>query len=927
MTKLHELADLGQAIWFDYIRRSFITSGELQALIDEGLRGVTSNPTIFEKAIAGSTDYDDALHRLVAEGKTVEAIYEALALDDIQRAADLLRPVYKQTGGADGYVSLEVNPNLAHDTEGTIAEARRLFTVLERPNVMIKVPATPAGIPAIETLISEGINVNVTLMFSLAHYEAVAEAYVTGLEKLAASGGDLSKVASVASFFISRVDSAVDRALEEIGETELQGKIAIANAKATYARFREVFSDERWERLAVQGARVQRPLWASTSTKNPLYPDTLYVDSLIGSDTVNTVPPATLNALLDHGTVAPTLEAGLGKARAQLAQLAELGVDLKALTQKLQDDGVAAFAKSFEALMAAIAEKREQLLAGWQHQAASLGAYRAAVDVALTEMVENRIMARIWAHDHTVWKPEPTEITNRLGWLHTAETMLENVPRLEILAKDVRDARYTKVLLLGMGGSSLASEVFSKTFAADGSADLAVLDSTDPCAVLAHIGLDPARTLFIVASKSGTTAETLSFFKYFYNRVADAVGELQAGSHFVAITDPGTNLVDLANRYRFRDIFLNDPNIGGRYSALSYFGLVPAALIGVDVSRLLDQVLTAAVGCASCVTNAENPGAWLGAILGELAKAGRDKLTLVTSPAIANFGDWVEQLVAESTGKEGTGILPVVREPLGPPEVYGDDRLFVHLRLDGSAGLTTSGDGTHDAAQRPELVEGLAALEAAGHPVVHLNLNDSYDLGRQFFLWEMATAVAGYRLGINPFDQPNVEAAKVLARQLVAEYKEKGALPSGESAPLTAEALNDFLAQAQPGDYVALQAYVEPTAETDAALAALRVRLRDHLKLAITVGYGPRFLHSTGQLHKGDAGNGLFIQFTDDDPRDVPIPDEAGSPDSSITFSVLKTAQALGDQQALLDAGRRVLRFHLGDDTVGGLKKLEETLS
>jgi transaldolase/glucose-6-phosphate isomerase len=939
MTKLHELAHLGQAIWFDYIRRSFITSGELQTLIDEGLRGVTSNPTIFEKAIAGSTDYDEDLRRLVEAGKTVEEIYEALAQDDIRRAADLLRPVYEQTDGADGYVSLEVNPNLAHNTEGTIAEARRLFSALDRPNVMIKVPAAPAGIPAIETLIGEGIHVNVTLMFSLDHYEAVVEAYIAGLEKLAADGGDLSKVSSVASFFVSRVDTAVDRALEAIGTPEavaLQGKIAIANAQAAYARFCEIFSGGRWERLAAQGARVQRPLWASTSTKNPLYPDTLYVDSLIGPNTVNTVPPATLNAFRDHGTVAPTLEAGpsaslragLEEARIQLARLAELGVDLDAITQKLQEDGVAAFAQSFEALMATIAEKRDRLLAGWQHLSARLGTYQDAVAKALAEVAENQVVHRIWAHDHTVWKPEPTEITNRLGWLHTAEVMSENLYRLEELAEAVRADGYTHALLLGMGGSSLAPEVFRRTFGfKEGYLDLAVLDSTDPGAVLAQAErLNLARTLFIVATKSGTTVETLSFFKFFYNRVTDAVGASQAGEHFVAITDPGSTLADLADRYGFRATFLNDPNIGGRYSALSYFGLVPAALVGVNVPRLLDRALAVASGCESCVAAGDNLGAWLGAILGELAKAGRDKVTFAISPAIASFGDWVEQLIAESTGKEGRGILPVVGEPLGPPEVYGDDRLFVHLRLDGSAGLTIGGDETHDAAQRPELVEGLAALEAAGHPVVRLNLHDPYDLGGQFFLWEIATAVAGHRLGINPFDQPNVEAAKVLARRMVAEYTEKGALPSSESAPLTAEALNGFLSQAQPGDYIALQVYLQPTAATDAALLRLRTRLRDQFRLATTVGYGPRFLHSTGQLHKGDAGRGLFIQFTAEDLRDAPIPDEAGSPDSSITFGVLKAAQALGDQQALLVAGRRVIRFYLGTDVADGLRRLSEAL-
>ena len=920
MTKLHEAADLGQAIWLDYIRRSFITSGDLQALVDEGLRGVTSNPTIFEKAIAGSTDYDDVLQRLVDRGKTVEEIYQALTLDDIQRAADVLRPVYDQSTGADGYVSLEVSPDLAYDTEGTISEARRLFAALDRANVMIKVPATPAGIPAIETLIGEGINVNVTLIFSLAQYESVAEAYIAGLEKLATDGGDMSKVASVASFFVSRVDVAVDRALEEIGEAALQGKIAIANSKVAYARFREILRGARWERLAAQGARPQRVLWASTSAKNPLYPDTLYVDSLIGPSTVNTVPPATLNAFRDHGTVALTLEAGLDEARAQLAALAGLGVDLDAITQELQDEGVAKFAQSFQSLMATIAEKQDRLLAGWRDLTASLDAYRTVVDDALSEMRQNRVMARIWAHDHTVWKPEPAEIANRLGWLHIAEVMLENVPRLERLVTDVRAAGYTHALLLGMGGSSLAPQVFRRTFGVqDGYLDLAVLDSTDPGAVLAHAGrLDPARTLFIVATKSGTTAETLSFFRYFYNWVADALGKGQAGEHFSAITDPGTHLVDLAQRYGFRSTFLNDPNIGGRYSALSYFGLVPAALVGVDVPTLLGRAMAATCGSESCVTPEENPGARLGAILGELAKAGRDKATFLLSPAIASFGDWVEQLIAESTGKEGKGIVPVVGEPLGPPEVYGADRLFIHLRL--------PGDEAGNAA--------LADLEAAGHPLVRLNLHDRYDLGGQFFLWEIATAVAGHRLGINPFDQPNVEAAKVLARRMVAEYAEKRSLPAGEPAPLTAETLHDFLAQAQPGDpstgsgrsYITLQAYVQPTAEADAALAALRVRLRDRFQLATTVGYGPRFLHSTGQLHKGDAGRGLFIQLTADGPRDVPIPDEAGSPGSSISFGVLKLAQALGDRQALLDAGRQVIRFHLGEDVVGGLKRLLEAV-
>jgi transaldolase / glucose-6-phosphate isomerase len=953
-TKLHALAEQGQAIWYDYIRRSLITSGELEALVDEGLRGVTSNPSIFEKAIVGSADYDDDLHRLVEAGKSVEEIYEALVLDDIRGAADILRPVYEQTNGADGYVSLEVSPTLAHDTHRTVTEARRLFSLLARPNAMIKVPATPEGIPAVEMLIGEGINVNVTLLFSVANYAAVAEAYIKGLEKLQPSGGDpssgsgqasstvsgqaLHRVSSVASFFVSRVDTMVDQALEKIGNRGLQGKIAVANAKIAYAEFKKIFTSEWFAVLAKHGARKQRPLWASTGTKNPLYSDTLYVDNLIGPDTVNTVPPVTLKAFMDHGNIAPTLEADIEEARANLARLAELGIDLGAITEQLQKDGVSAFVKSFETLMASIAEKRERLLSGWKQHSANLGSYQVVAGKALEEMDANKIVARIWDKDHTVWKPEATEITYRLGWLHVAEMMSDNVPQLDALVEGVRAAGYRHALLLGMGGSSLAPEVFRKTFGVKvGYLDLAVLDSTDPGAVLSFSErLDPRRTLYLVSTKSGGTVETFSFFRYFYNQVLDEVGAEEAGRHFAAITDAGSKLAQVAEQYHFRATFLNDPNIGGRYSALSYFGLVPAALVGVDVSLLLDRALRAACAGESCVSVNDNVGAWLGVIMGALAKARRDKVTFVISPAIASFGDWVEQLIAESTGKEGRGILPVVGELLAEPTAYADDRLFVQIKMDG--------EGTHDHA--------LAALEAAGHPVVRLQLHSPYDLGGQFFVWEFATAVAGSRIGINAFDQPNVETAKALARQMVYAYQKEGRLPepapslrsdglrvyadlSGLAAPTglgtPGEALKAFLAQADPGNgksrsYVALQAYVQPDPRTTAALQALRTCIQTRQRLATTVGYGPRFLHSTGQLHKGDGGSGLFIQFTADMPRDAAIPDEGGSSASSMTFSVLKSAQVLGDAQALRNAGRRVIRFHLGKDVVTALNQLAEAL-
>ena len=464
------------------------------------------------------------------------------------------------------------------------------------------------------------------------------------------------------------------------------------------------------------------------------------------------------------------------------------------------------------------------------NESANLGIYQSKVDEALRSLSENRIVQRIWEQDYTVWKQDPTEISNRLGWLHTANTMLKKLHYIDELVVAVQAAGYTHAYLLGMGGSSLAPKVFSKTFGTrPGYLDLTVIDSTDPEFILEHSKrIDPEKALFIVSTKSGTTEETLSFFKFFYNRVASTVGNQKAGEHFVAITDPGTKLTKLADQYDFRTSFLNDSSIGGRYSALSFFGLVPAALIGVDLARLLNQATAVANSCDSCDMK-ENPGAWLGAILGELAKAGRSKVTFVASDKIASFADWAEQLIAESTGKEGRGILPVVDEPVGPPEVYRNDRLFVYLQLEG--------DTAHEAK--------LSSLEKAGQPIVRIRFLDLYDIGRQFFLWEMTVAIAGHIIGINPFNQPNVELAKMLARQMVADYTKKSVLRSERKslesdqisvygcikANTPGEALVSFLKQAEQGSYLALQAYVNPTTETYTALQTLRVRLRKRSKL------------------------------------------------------------------------------------------------
>jgi transaldolase/glucose-6-phosphate isomerase len=572
---------------------------------------------------------------------------------------------------------------------------------------------------------------------------------------------------------------------------------------------------------------------------------------------------------------------------------------------------------------------REKELPGGPERAfVRLGVYQAAVDSALLGLKEGRIADRIWARDYTVWGPDPAEIANRLGWLEAPNKMLAQLDCLAVLVEDVRAAGYTDVLLLGMGGSSLAPEVFSRVAALEGQIarshaglHLEVLDSTDPAAVRHHAErLDPARTLFIVSTKSGNTVETLSLFRFFYNWAADALGIENAGQHFMAITDPGSRLAEIAQEHDFRTTFLNDPHIGGRYSALSYFGLVPAALVGWDLEALLNRAVAMACDCAAAdyTIEAINGGLVIGAILAELARAGRDKMTLLLSPSVASLGDWIEQLVAESTGKKGRGILPVVGEPVGPPAVYGDDRFFVYLRLDDEV---ESGP-----AENAVLDRAVQVLEKAGHPIVRLDLGDVYDLGKQFFLWEMVTAVASHRLGINPFDQPNVEAAKVLARQMMDRYRQAGVLPEGESVPPSAETLRTFLAAARPHDYIALQAYVQPTPETDVTLGALRERLRERYRLATTTGYGPRFLHSTGQLHKGDAGSGLFIQFISDAVHDVPISDETGVAGSSVTFGLLEAAQALGDWQALRDAGRRVIRVRLRGDVASEIDRLARSL-
>ncbi len=933
---LHRLPSFGQSVWLDYISRDVLNSGKLWHMIKrDGLRGLTSNPAIFEKAIAETHAYDRAIRTLAREDKTVSEIYDALTITDVQHAADILRLTHNQTESQDGFVSLEVSPHLAHDTEGTIAEARRLWEALYRPNIMIKIPATREGLPAIRQLISEGINVNVTLLFGLPRYRQVIEAFLAGLEDRAERGNDLYHVASVASFFLSRIDVLVDPMLEQkmrdgqpMSERArlLHGQIAIASAKAAYQIYQELFESERFHKLEVHGAHPQRLLWASTSTKNPDYSDVKYVEALIGPDTVNTMPPETLAAYRDHGDPAPRLTNDIEQAQAMLNELQALGIDLQAVTQQLEDEGIEKFIKPFDQLMETLEARRAHVLSQIvPEQVRSLGNHEVAVQERIDRLEKQGTVRDLWRKNAQLWKNDPENqeiIRNALGWLHVAETMLNRIGKLKQFAADVQAAGFRHVLHMGMGGSSLAPLVFQRTFTPTSEGlPLTILDTTDPQTIAQieqQIPLD--ETLFIVASKSGTTAEPLAFADYFYAKVQANNGS-RAGENFVAITDPGTKLVELAEKRNFRHTFLNFEDIGGRYSALSYFGMVPAALMGISVETLLRRAVDMETLCAGSVPSQENPGLVLGALLGELALKGHDKVTFLAPPALSALGMWLEQLLAESTGKEGKGLLPVAGEEPGSPAVYGNDRVFIYLKLRGVTDKT--------------LEKQVAVLRDAGQPVVTIHMHDLFDLGREFFGWEFATAVAGTVLGINVFDQPNVQESKDNTNRLLKTVRQTGKLPdeqpdlieaplsiyAADAAPSLTETLQQFFGQVQPGDYVAIMAYLTESPTMTSALQSIRLQLRDVLHVATTVGYGPRFLHSTGQYHKGGPNIGLFLQLTADDATDVSIPDEP------YTFGVFKQAQALGDLEALQRHDRRVIRIHLGSDVRKGLDALQTLIA
>jgi transaldolase/glucose-6-phosphate isomerase len=946
-TSLQRLAQEGQSVWYDNLSRDLLRKGELKHLIEVGVLGVTVNPTIFEKAVSEGDAYDDEIRELALAGRSTEEIYDQLISGDVRSACDELAATYGRTKAGDGYVSLEVSPALARDPRNTVAAAARYWAAVNRPNLMIKIPATEEGIGAIEEALFQGFNVNVTLIFAVARYHQVMEAYCRGLERRLEAGLPIHEIRSVASFFVSRVDTETDGRLDALAKDaegerreELEaarGKAAIANAAVAYQAFLDVFHGDRFRALADAGAAVQRPLWASTSTKNPAYRDVLYCEELIAAETVNTMPPSSIEAFLDHGQVAPTLVGHIPAAAGDLLHLRELGVDIDDVTAALEVKGVESFAASMDKLLEEIGAKRasfagQGLVASPRTQVSSTaipaqveaGAAGHAVAEANSQLQHSNAVARLQARDTTLWPGDPDArqtMAERMGWLDEPQRQRGAVAALRSLSAWVRDQGFSHALLVGMGGSSLCPEVLRQTFGVrPGFPDLIVLDSTDPDQIQSVVEtIDPARTLLLVSSKSGGTTETLAYCSFFYARWQEALGE-GAGEHCLAITDPGTGLEKLAHQLKFHQVWSANPQIGGRYSALSDFGMVPAAVIGIDVDQLLAGAVSMAEACFAAGALAENsPGAQLGAVLAGCASVGRDKVTISAHPALSELPTWIEQLLAESTGKLGKGLIPVVGEPKGEPREYGGDRLFVHLDLEGGGAEQETGSW-------------LDSLQAAGHPVVRIPTAHLLDLGAEFYRWEVATALAGSLIGIDPFDQPNVQESKDNTARLLAGWEKDHRLPepaidlidgavrvAGAPGAASLEAaLLGWLEGLGPPWYLSVMAYLpmRPEHPEDAELIArLRAGLMKASGCATTFGYGPRFLHSTGQLHKGGPETAAFLQITGVHHGDLAIP---GRP---YTFGTLQQAQALGDYQALTERGRRVLRVRC-EDVGRGLEQL-----
>ena len=928
MNKSQKIYQNGQSLWFDNIDRTLIKNGWFAEKIDDQIIfGVTSNPSIFQKAITSGNAYSQDIQTMAWSGLDHPKILERLVIKDIQAVSDLLMPVYEETEKRDGYVNLEVDPFLASDIQKTIDDAKRLWKLVGRKNLMIKIPGTIEGISATKALIAAGININVTLLFSTARYSDVIDAYFSGLEERIEKGLPIDQVFSFASFFISRMDVMVeDFAADKRDEGQdmsaydayVYGNLGVQNALDAYAAFENAIISNRFKKILDAGGNIQRPLWASTGTKNSAFSDVLYVDELILPDTVNTVPPSTLNAWLDHGITEVVGKGDFeGNLKKSVEILADIGIDIDTVFAALEEEGVEKFKSAQASLNKTIEQERERY-------AAQISLQPDRIAEQLRNLNRDGFITRFYQPDLSLFTNEPgeeNEVLQRMGWIDAPITSRALIDDAEQLLRELRNEGFTHAVVLGMGGSSLAPEVFSEVFKATQGEEVrglhvSILDATDPDQIKEKSESIPlGKTLFIASSKSGTTVEMKSMVAFFMDLISKT-GEGLPGKHFICITDPGTALEKYGTDNHFRRVINADPNVGGRYSALIAFGLVPAILAGIDGNRLLNNAQAMMNICGDETVIAENPAIVLATLLSGAYSKGIDKLTILADESVRTFGSWLEQLVAESSGKNGKGLIPVDQEPIPDSADYSNDRFFYYLRH----------DGQHDALA--------SVLQEKGYSVAVSTVKDVYDIAGEMYKWEVAVAAFCCLIGVNPFNQPNVQDSKALAIKSLETYR-SGAVkersdailetkdfaaysPAGHTGELSADrSIIQTLFEVQSGDFIAVNAFLPRSAEVEEMFAAFRAKLLEKYKVPVTLGYGPRFLHSTGQLHKGGKNNGIFLMLTQEPKSDIAIPGEG------IAFSTLKRAQATGDMQALLEHGRRVVHVHIkGQISVEILEKI-----
>ncbi|MEW5951380.1 MAG: bifunctional transaldolase/phosoglucose isomerase [Elusimicrobia bacterium] len=924
------LKEKKQSLWLDNLSREMFANGFLISMKDKYLvSGLTSNPSIFEKALSKNGGaYDFQISVLSGKNISCEEILSDLMIQDIQMACDFFKPVWEESFGEDGFVSLEVSPLFSFDMESILKEAQMLYEKAGRENLLIKIPATESGLKAGKILLTKGIGVNFTLIFSPSVYQKVINTYDEALKETLTDQVK-KKPFSVASFFVSRIDSAVDSALDEKAAASkdpaeinmilsLKGKAAVSWSILAYEKYLNFF---------LNGSRlnqgIQKLLWASTGAKNPSIPKSYYISQLALPATINTAPEDAIEDFDGSGYFNDEdIYSRIAQAKKTVSDLSFLGIDLEKISEDLTKQGVEKFIASHNALLKMVENKKNE-------SAIKERNIVKGEKMNISKLSSLNFADRLKEKDPSLWKEDPEskiQIKNSLGWVDVPYKMKNKTEEIKKFAESVKKSGFEDAVLLGMGGSSLAPEVYRTLFQKTGWPKLHVLDTTNPCAVYTvRSKVNLKKTIFIFASKSGSTVEPNSQFAYFYSELKKS-GVKNPGINFIAITDKGTSLEKLAVSKKFAKIFINPSDIGGRFSALSYFGLVPAALCGADVSKLVEKACAAADESLS--SSFSNPAMALGSFMGENCLKGRDKLTLILSKKLKTLGLWIEQLVAESTGKEGTGIIPVCEDYPAQPSLYQNDRAFVTLEFENFS------------AQDYE--NSLNKLSQAGFPVLRLFLKDPYDLAAQFYYWEAATAAAGAILKINPFDQPDVQLSKTLTNKTLERFVKTGKLEtekpvfdSQRAAVYISDALKnsvkgkiknyedifwEIFSALKENEYFAALAYLEPSPLNEKLLSSLITEIRKATASASFYSYGPRYLHSTGQLFKGGKDNGVFLILTYKSKKDIKIEGE------KYTFWQLHMAQALGDFQALKEKNRRVIRIHIKKDLEKTLKKLAERI-